>query len=140
MSRRVVTRHLQAGGAESSIDGYFDKVVKYVPADIVAAWIAADALIRGSGGDVPKTALMWVAFSVGLALTAPWTIRQTRLVGAPPAVRQAVISTFAFGLWVFAIGGPFAKLHFYHPVYGGLLLILFSLTVGLVNEPPSSER
>jgi hypothetical protein len=139
MSRRVVTSQLQAGESGASIDGYFDKVVKYVPADIVAAWIAADALIRGSS-NVPKTALMWVAFGVGLVLTAPWILRQTRLANAPLAVRQAVISTIAFALWVFAIGGPFATLHFYHPVYGGLLLIFFSLTVGLVNEPATRTQ
>lgn len=137
MSRRVVTTQLQATESGASVDTYFDKVVKYVPADIVAAWIAADALIRGSS-NVPKTTLMWIAFGVGLVLTAPWTLRQTRLAKAPPAARQALIAMIAFALWVFAMGGPFATLAFYRPSYGALLLIAFTLVVGLVNPSAAS--
>lgn len=40
------------------------------------------------------------------------------------AVGQVLISTIAFVVWVFAIGGPFASLDWYKPVYGGIALIL----------------
>jgi hypothetical protein len=39
----------------------------------------------------------------------------------------------AFAVWVFALGGPFAALSFYHSIYGSLVLVLYTLLIGLVN-------
>src|SRR5438094_5788047 len=53
-------------------DSYFDKAVKYIPADIVAAWVAVTGLVS-SARDVPRQTILWVAFGIGLLLTAWWT-------------------------------------------------------------------
>ena len=132
MSRRIQTLQLNAAGAGQAPDTYFDKVVKYIPADIVAAWVAVVGLVK-SATDVPSGTIMWIAFVAGVLLTAAWTWKQTHQSGQPPAVMQIVISTVAFIVWVFALGTPFSELAFYNPLYGSLLLIAFTLTVGLVN-------
>lgn len=133
MNRRIRTVAYQAPGAPAA-DTYFDKVVKYIPADIVAAWVAVNGLIQSASG-APNTALLWVAFVVGVILTAAWTWKQTSAPNKPPAITQIVISTVAFIVWVFAMGGPFQSLGFYQPLYGSLLLILYTLVVGLINPP-----
>ena len=46
-------------------DSYFDKAVKYIPADIVAAWVAVTGLVS-SARDVPRQTILWVAFGIGL--------------------------------------------------------------------------
>ena len=53
--RRIVTQQEQAlgGGAGEGIDGFFDRILKYIPADVVGAWIAVTGLIAGEQG-VPK--------------------------------------------------------------------------------------
>ena len=52
--------------------------------------------------------------------------------GRRPPVTQALISTGAFAVWVFALGGPFQ--HFPgREVYGSLLLILYTLVAALIN-------
>ena len=51
------------------IDTYFDKVVKYIPADIVSAWVAVTGLVS-SARDLPRQPILWVAFAIGLILTA----------------------------------------------------------------------
>lgn len=131
MSRRISTVDYEAAGGPAA-DTYFDKVVKYIPADIVGAWIAVTGLIVGAAG-VPGGALLWIAFAVAIILTAAWTWKQTTVPDQPPAVTQVVISTIAFIVWVFALGGPFATLGFYRPLYGSLLLILYTLLVALIN-------
>ena len=136
MSRRVRALPPKALGAAAAaqpveIDSYFDKVLKYIPADIVAAWVAVTGLVS-SARDIPQQAVLWVAFGIGLLLTGWWTWKQASVPGRRPPVTQALISTVAFAVWVFALGGPFQ--HFPgREVYGSLLLILYTLVAALVN-------
>ena len=131
MSRRIITAQLQAEGTGTKIDTYYDRVVKYIPADIVGAWVAAMGIIE-SASNIPKNILLWIAFFFGVLLTAAWTLRQTAAPKKPPAITQTIISTGAFIIWVIALGGPFATLDFYRPLYGPLLLILYTLVVAVV--------
>lgn len=133
MGRRIVTQQLEAAPAIPSVDGYFDKLIKYIPADIIAAWTAATGLIAGASSNDPVTTLLWVSFAVGLALTAAWTWRMTQEPGKPAAVTQIAVSTVAFGVWVFALGGPFTSLEWYSPLIGSLVLIGFTLGVPLIS-------
>ena len=133
MSRRIVTRQFQAAGASSTLDTYFDKVLKYIPADVNGAWVAATGIINGTTGSLNAT-LLWVAFVVGLLVTAAWTYRQTLEPGKPPARTQTLIATGAFVVWVLALGGPFATIQgFNYSVVGALALIGYTLLVGLVT-------
>jgi hypothetical protein len=141
MGRRIVSIETQAKGAAAKpVDTYFDRVIKYIPADIVSAWVFVTAATNAASDDVPKATILWIAFVCGLVLTALWTLKQTSEPGKPPAVAQTVISTAAFGVWVFALGGPFTALPFYKPLYGALLLVLFTLVVGLIVPNDDSKK
>jgi hypothetical protein len=131
MSRRVITTQLQGAGT-GKVDGYFDKIVNYIPSDVVGAWIFASAAIK-EASNVPVNTILWIAFAVLFLITPFWTWRWTTDPGEPPAITQITISTFAFAVWVFALGGPFATIGFYRPLYGSLLLVLFTLLVALIN-------
>jgi len=132
MNRRVASLKLQST-ATGAPDTYFDKVIKYIPGDVVAAWVAVSALVK-TANNVPRTTVMWICFVAGLVLAAAWTWKQTHVSGQSPAVKQIVIATIAFGVWVFALGTPFDGLEWYRPLYASLLLILFTLVVGLVDQ------
>ncbi len=131
MSRRIVTTQMQSGEAIVPPGGPVDRVVKYVPVDIVASWVAIAAALASRNTPV-STTVLWVVFAVLLAITPIWMLRQTQLPNKPPATTQAVVATVAFGAWVFALGGPFARYDFYDPVYGTVVLVLFSLVAALV--------
>jgi hypothetical protein len=131
LSRRIITGQFQAAETGTKIDTYFDRVIKYIPADIVGAWVAVTGLIN-SATNVPRTTVFWITFIIGVVLTAIWTLRQTWEPKKSPAITQTIISTGAFIIWVIALGGPFATLEFYRPLYGSLLLVLYTLVVALV--------
>lgn len=133
MSRRIVSSQLQSSSTQK-LDTYFDRVVKYIPADVISAWLAVTGLISGRE-DIPVTLILWIALLCGLVLTAVWTLQQTEQSRHKSAITQTLISTGAFIVWVFALGGPFAALAFYKPVYGSLLLIFYTLLVGLIIPP-----
>ena len=135
MSRRIVTTQLQSSRDSAWVDTYFDKVVKYIPADIIGAWVAVTGIVNGASEHDSRTALLWIAFALFVVLTGLWTWKQTEESGKPAAKRQIGISTTAFGVWVFALGGPFVSLSWYDPVYGSFLLIVYTLFVGIINPP-----
>ncbi|MEO0704390.1 MAG: hypothetical protein AAF050_01865 [Cyanobacteria bacterium J06649_5] len=135
MGRRIVARRLESTRSQAQVDTYFDKVVKYIPADVVAAWTVASGLIASAGEQVPKDFLLWIAYVFGIVITALWTWRQTQARGLPIAKTQIVIATVAFAIWVAALGGPFESLPSYQRLYGSLLLIAYTLGVGVMTPP-----
>ena len=135
MARRIREQALQgtAGAAVpgGEADGYLDKVVKYVPADVIAAWTAAVAIIKGTAG-IPSGRVLLICFAVGLGLTYWWTLSSTKSQSQPPATKQAIVATFAFLVWVLALGDLNAPLIAvgWNEAYARLLLILFTVVSG----------
>ncbi|MEO1743836.1 MAG: hypothetical protein AAFR99_18730 [Cyanobacteria bacterium J06629_9] len=127
-------------GGGTQVDTYFDKVIKYIPADIIAAWTAITGLIASAGEQIDKAGLLWIMFAILVVLTPLWVRQQTRQAGLPLARTQIAISTVAFVVWVIALGGPFESLAFYEPLYGSLLLIVYTLVAGLVTPPEDNPR
>lgn len=135
MGRRIVTKQLQgmgSGAKGASVDGYFDRVIKYIPSDVVAAWTAVTGLVTADA-QAPQSTLLWILFGIFILLTAGWTWKQTTGGGKLSPTIQILLSTVSFMVWVFALGGPFASLEgFYRPLYGSLALIIYTLAIGLV--------
>jgi hypothetical protein len=67
-----------------------------------------------------------------VAITFFWTLKQTSLAGYRPATTQAIVATGSFIVWAFALGGPFESVSWYRNVYGSILLILYTLLVGML--------
>ncbi len=128
MSRRVITMQNQSLERADRVDTYIDKVVKYIPADIVAAWVAVTGIVKGAGAGVNPNMTLWIAFVTGVAITFAWTWKQTSKEGLPPAWKQIIISTFAFVVWVVALGGPPFEIN---TTIGAILLIGFTLIAAL---------
>jgi hypothetical protein len=130
MSRRIKTAALQGTGG-AAVDTYFDRVIKYIPADIVSAWVAVIGIVKSASG-IPTSTVLWICFLFGIAITFVWTPWQTGVSGAYPAWVQATVCTIAFVVWVFALGEPFTSLYWYNQLYGSLALIGFTLVAGRV--------
>jgi hypothetical protein len=143
MIRRVIATQYQAAtvGARQEVDTFFDRVVKYIPTEIVSAWVAAKGLVESTA--VPsRRMVLWICFAVGVVLTGLYTLKQTAIPGQPPAVKQTAITTIAFAIWVMALGEPFATLlgKESQSLFGSLLLIGYTLVVSLfvTNPDPSA--
>ena len=104
-----------AGRAAPSVDGYRDKLLKYVPAEINAAWFAVSGILAGLAN--PSTALLWVLFVVFILLTMGMIYRLTKVKNQPTPWIQIAISTVAFIVWVLALGGPFATIPGYNTAF-----------------------
>jgi hypothetical protein len=73
MSRRIVTTQLQSAVSDApKIDGYFDRLVKYIPSDVVGLWLVGVGMINTFLGAL-KAVTMIVFFLVCLVITIWWT-------------------------------------------------------------------
>ncbi len=130
---------------EPVIDDYFSKILKLIPADIVAAWILISGMvvISKANSAVNYFALIWICFFALLVIIPVYLYRVT---GTKDKL-QIFITMGAYVVWVFALGVPFSDLtgdnilHFtYQSIYGQLLLIFYTLVVPMIfpSNPPTN--
>jgi hypothetical protein len=129
----------QAAAPVEQPDDYAAKILKLIPAEIVAAYVAADAAI-GSVTDIPTEELTVVRWIVFLSLWVMTPLYLNRVLPdkdlnseAKKARKlQIAISVGAFFVWVFTLGGPFTAYAWYHPVYGTIMLLLYTLLMPIL--------
>ena len=134
MPRRIRDFALQSTQGGGDADGYLDRVIKYVPADVIAAWTAAVAIIKGATG-IPSLTVLLICFAVGLGVAFWWTLTNTKAATQPPAYKQALVATVAFLVWVLALGDLDEALKTvvaWNEAYAKLALIGFTLVSGKI--------
>lgn len=113
------------GGAPQQPDDYFSRLIKYIPSEVVALYIALYGMASAAKADIPFEAISWLIFAVGIVGTALYIWRVAKVRDKA----QVAISTGSFMVWVFALGGPFAGMPWYHPVYGSMLLLVYTFFI-----------
>ncbi|MEO0759718.1 MAG: hypothetical protein AAFY78_22915 [Cyanobacteria bacterium J06648_16] len=139
MSRRIIWSAYESSEPDQQIDGYFDRLLKYIPADVVGLWLTGSGIIRSQADASSRAGALWLLFVVGIVFAFLWTRKQTSEPGKPIPWRQIWLACGSFLVWVFAIGGPFAELPFYQPWYGSLLLVIYTSAIPLLPPPRTSQ-
>lgn len=115
-------------------DSYFEKLLKYIPADIVAGYVAIAGILTEHNNQ--PLWLTWSVFGILLALTPLYVCYKKT---EPPGFSWSktfhwVTSCIAFTAWVFALGGPFAAtFSWYQPYLGSVVLILTTLIIPVLE-------
>jgi hypothetical protein len=134
MARRIAGGRAAGGapeGAAAPPDDYLGRLVKYVPAETVGAYLAAAASVPPG-----RTAALWVVFAASWILTPLYLWFATSRRSKRPLVSQIALATIAFPIWVFAIGGPFAELPWYAANrYVASILLIFATTGFALYQP-----
>lgn len=144
MGRRIETsspeRQLFLGPAPGGSggqagDGYLDRLIKYIPAEIVALYLGASNVVPQT--DRNRHAALWIIAGLAAACTPVYIYFTTRKKGAPTLWSQIVISSIAFPVWVYAIGGPFeATFSWYKDErWIGAIVIMFGTFLAGVYQP-----
>lgn len=128
----------QGEGPESS---YFEALIKYIPGELVAAYLALEGILKETLSQtlfIDPMWLYWGVFVALLVLTPLYVIyRPTHSDFTNHSVRfHAAAATVAFVVWVFALGGPFAITwpDIYRPVFGSLLLVITTLALPVIEK------
>ena len=121
-------------GADPALkeDNYIQKVVGYIPGEIVAVYTTASGLALSAEG-VPTVLVLWIVAGVLLVLTPLWLYYATAVPGRSASWFQVVAGTLAYVCWVFALSGG-TLFAWYHPLYGSLLLLFYTLAAPLAEK------
>ncbi len=141
MAREVITikdiRRMNESGeagrlaSDSTIptgsDKYIDRLFKYIPSELVAGYIFVLGVMQKLTEKGEIGVFQWGIFAIFCVLTPLYLLRIQKV----KKISQHVISVLSFIVWVFAIGGPFALYSWYNPVYGEVLLPLFTFGIAI---------
>ena len=129
-----------AMAGQPGVDDYRTRILKLIPAEVVAAYLTIKGLMDTATAQNNEFAfyLYWGVFAVLLVLTPVFYVKVEKV----NSLRQNVITTLAFVVWVFSIGGPFDSL-FQDPanknLLASVLLILFTLVAPQFFLPEKEE-
>jgi FtsH-binding integral membrane protein len=121
----------EAPPPSENTDNFLAKLAKYIPAEINAAFVGVYGIMKGITNF--PTIGQWIIFFVFLILAPLYLYYVAKKENQKPDIAQIAISPFAFAIWVFAIGGPFALYTWYVQAYGAILLIVATLAIPMVD-------
>jgi hypothetical protein len=145
LSRDEAIRTAEAGAVAAAPapspqkpDDYRDRLIKYIPADIVAIYLSILALIKTANPDkTPIIKIEWIIFWIILVVSIPWQIEVMKI----NKWQQVTIGSVAFVIWAISLGDPFATAWsaWYQPLYGTIVLMLFTFLIPLFEAQKSGN-
>ena len=103
----------------SIADDNLSKLLKYIPAEVVAAWVCVDTFVRSANLSHNVYLVVFVILVVFAIIDIVFWRKVKRLW-------QIVLSLAAFGIYVWSMGGPFTVYSCYNAAWGGLGAILIT--------------
>lgn len=132
MSRLVDPRpSVRLTGGPSSADAYAQRVAKYIPGEIIAAYLSVNGILMSvKPEDEARLPVAWGFFILCVVLTPIyfWVLSKAN----QPKRLHLFMSTIAFVIWAYAMGGVFDIAGYHKPWIGSVLLIAFTLISGLI--------
>jgi hypothetical protein len=113
-------------------DDYKTKLMKYIPAEVISLYVTLEAAINASAHTAADTVgPFWLIFIVGLIGTPIYLWRINKVSKG----LQLAVSTGAFAVWVFTLGGPFEGWDWYqgHKIYAALILPIYTFAVAAID-------
>lgn len=111
-------------------DDYKSRIMKYIPSEVVVLYLTLDGIINSASVETSlKIRLLWLIFLISFIGTWIYLWRVEKVTKKT----QLVISTIAFFVWAFTLGGPFTFLSWYLPLYGAILLPVYTFFVALIK-------
>ena len=111
----------------AAADSYFDRLFKYIPAELVAGYIFVNGVVKQLTEQKEMILLQWTLFAVFCLLTPLYLWKVQKVT----KISQLTISLLSFTVWVFALGGPFSTTLWYNPLYGYILLPVFTIVIAI---------
>ncbi len=126
--REIITQ--KNAGSTRQRDEYTDRIIKLIPAEVVALYIGLEGILVASGQN--SGMIFWFIFVVCLVGTPVYLMKVANVKNTV----QIVISTVAFVIWVLALGGPFATElpTLYKSIYGAVLVPIYTFFAPMFIE------
>ena len=132
LAGNVATRGGPTAGPANGGDDYGDRLLKLIPAEVIALFMTMDAMIADNGDNTPTVSIITLA----LGMFATWFYMHVfQKVDNLP---QIAVSVLAFAVWAINIGSGFQDGFLIKPSYAALTLLVFTFfapKLPLGNKP-----
>jgi hypothetical protein len=111
---------------------YAERVAKYVPAEVIAAYLALVPLVIGTTeADTDLRDGLLLLVLVGCTIFTPLYLNRLAESGRPKRL-HLIVATIAFVIWSYSIGGFFTEVDLYHEAIAGITVAFYTLGAGLL--------
>lgn len=132
-------RAFSADEKRTGLADYMERVARYVPTEILAAYLFLLPIVLGTTEpDAPLRLILLAIVLFGLCgLTIPYLSRMAE--AGQPKRKHIMVALLAYLAWTYSIGGFWTELGLYHEAAAAILVVFVSLGSGLVI-PYEGER
>lgn len=106
---------------------YLDKLLKLIPSEIIAAYLFIQNLIANQpvviGNTDYQIIVLWLVVVVFIIVTPVYLVNVQHVY----KMNQIVISSIAFLIWTYSLGGPFRLEGWHNPQIAAILLVIWTL-------------
>ncbi len=119
---------------------YLERLIGYIPAEVIALYLGASKIVPVTE---PRYWMeLWVIAALSAVCVPLYMYFAIQETGKPTLWAQVIISSIAFPIWVFAIGGPFRSFSWYDEKQwiAAILISFFTFLAGLYqpkSDPPA---
>jgi len=116
------------GARDAEMQSYLDRLMRMIPAEVIGLYLVGSGMIAA---DAAATLAGWtVICALGVVAFRGWGSRDPSSATHPgPDWALVVISTIAFGIWIFNIGGPFTAYGIPNRPWGSLGVLAWTFFV-----------
>jgi hypothetical protein len=113
---------------EGQFKFYLDRLLKMIPGEVVGLYLVGSGFIPDKARAV---VVVWAAVCLlGVIVVRIYGTADPKQ-GKPPQWGAVLISSVAFVIWIYTIGGPFAAYNLAVPYIGSLLVLAWTFFVPL---------
>ena len=118
---------------EENFKFYLDRLLKMIPGEVVGLYLVGNGFIPG---DQIAVQVIWlVVCLVGVIVIRAYGTTDPEN-NAPPDWVHVAISSIAFLIWAYTLGGPFVGLGWHIPYIGSLLVLTWTFFVPILYKGP----
>ena len=122
------------GQGSQRADAYGARLLKLIPAEAVAFYLAGRSIITAgdesvAGLDPARALLVWAILGLVGVFVLRWWGTADRRVGERPQWSAIAIALVSYAVWVYSLGDSFADYGVHDPKIASLLVILWTFVV-----------
>jgi hypothetical protein len=124
-----------AAAAESPVKEHLERISKFIPSEIIGGYLTITNVVIGPGAGQSsiKCGISIATFMIGVVGTPIYFKLMAKQGDAIKS--QCVLSTIAFIIWAYTLGGWINELGLYQKELAGAALVVFSILSGFFPRP-----
>lgn len=136
----VITKEDASRNPNLEEDHYLSKVIKYIPTEIVAAYVSLRGFVINASNDVnnltnsDKPNYFAIIFYGVLLITPIYTFIAAKDENKPKPIFHTSVGTISFAFWVFALGDYFESFKWHDFTLASILLVFITLIIPLLER------